>query len=441
MIHSLASQLRGGRTILAVASRPRVGCSVRQGARCFARSVADHPAKLGSWSLVPGAFFSTSMRVKRRPERSYRRAAPVAVLLFARLLSAQQDSASDRAASYPSFKVAARLHFQGYYFDNKDYAAASLGNPGPQSSFFTRRARIEVVGKLSEHVSFIVQPSFENGGGREPNLRLRDAYIDLELGRAWPLSELRLRFGQEKRPFGRYELLSANNLPSIERGAGRGLLAQGSNNIFERAGFLSHDVGVSVSGNLGKVATVQLGSYNGAGESFIDNNNAKSVGLRVASAVGSELKLGASYFSHDGILGASQTGTGAPDSSFRNHAFSLDASWGKPGGAGFFAVADYMRGEAFTNGKPAMSGLSLVTAYHFRLATVHSRLYALEPAFRFDTADPDADTNGDASTLVTAVLGLYMTSTTQFRIAYERQDFEGNGPAVAGVRTAMTVNF
>ena len=32
-----------------------------------------------------------------------------------------------------------------------------------------------------------------------------------------------LRGGQEKRPFGRYELTSSNNLPSIERGAGAGI--------------------------------------------------------------------------------------------------------------------------------------------------------------------------------------------------------------------------
>ena len=51
--------------------------------------------------------------------------------------------------------------------------------------------------------------------------------------------------GQEKRPFSRYELTSSNNLPSIERGAGRGLPGKASNDIFGDNGFLSHDVGAA----------------------------------------------------------------------------------------------------------------------------------------------------------------------------------------------------
>ena len=193
------------------------------------------------------------MHEKWRPDSPLRLATLGAFLFFARTLSAQQGRDAVKPPSYPSFKVAARLQFQGYYFDNTDYTAAGLGNPGPKSSFFTRRARIEVAGKLSEHVSFLVQPSFENGGGREPNLRLRDAYIDVGGLAPGLFSDLKLRFGQEKRPFGRYELLSANNLPSIERGAGRGLVPQGSNDLFQRGGFLSHDVGASVVAKLGAV--------------------------------------------------------------------------------------------------------------------------------------------------------------------------------------------
>ncbi|MBC7790365.1 MAG: hypothetical protein H7Z74_10500 [Anaerolineae bacterium] len=378
-----------------------------------------------------------------RPRFPHRIAGLIAILCLSRTLSAQTEAAASKPPSYPSFKVAARLHFQGYYFDNDEYATAGFGNPGPKSSFFTRRARIEIAGKLSERVSFIVQPSFENGGGREPNLRLRDAYIDVILSSEVGASQVKLRFGQEKRPFNRYELLSANNLPSIERGAGRGLLPQGSNNYFERAGFLSHDVGISVLGKLGSVATAQVGLYNGTGESFIDNNNSKSFGVRLTSSVGSKVNLGASYFSHDGIVTPPQPAppapAGTPDSAFRNNAFGLDASWGKPGDAGFFAVADYMRGEAFRNGLPSMSGLSVVSAYHFRLARVG--LYAIEPALRFDTADPDSETDKDASALLTAVLGLYLNSSTIFRVAYERQHFERNGPSTAGIRTAMTVHF
>ena len=187
-------------------------------------------------------------------------------------------------------------------------------------------------------------------------------------------------------------------------------------------------------------STAQAGIYNGTGESFIDNNNGKSFGLRVTSTVAWALNLGASYFSHDGVL-APQPPANTPDSSFRNNAFGLDASWGKPGDAGLFVVADYMRGDAFRHGAQTMSGLSLVTAYQFRFATSRTRLYAIEPAVRFDTSDPDSDSEDDASTLLTAVFGLYLNSTTQLRVAYERQNFQGSGPTVAGFRMATTVHF
>ena len=105
----------------------------------------------------------------------------------------------------------------------------------------------------------IIQPSFEGGrnlssvtttctssevpdGGGTPTitcrttgrsgLRLRDAYIDVRFTQAANKSAFYLRAGQEKRPVSRYELTSSNNLPSIERGAGQGLLARASNDLF-----------------------------------------------------------------------------------------------------------------------------------------------------------------------------------------------------------------
>ena len=46
----------------------------------------------------------------------------------------------------------------------------------------------------------------------------------------------------------------------------------------------------------------------------------------------------------------------------------------------------------------------------------------------------------DASTII-AGLGFYMSSKAQFRVAYERQSFQGGVPSISGVRSALTVNF
>src|SRR5688500_3762849 len=247
-------------------------------------------------------------------------------ILSVTLLSTVLAGRAAAQASYPNVKLSGRLQEQVYYFDNDAYAA----QVGPNSNVFPRRARIEARGEISENVSVYIQPSFEGGrnlsgltttctstpvpdGGGTPiitcrttgrsGLRLRDAYIDVRLTNAANKSAIYLRAGQEKRPYSRYALTSSNNLPSIERGAGQGLLPVASNDLFGGAGFLSHDVGASMrlEHKLDDVRliTVKVGAYNGQGESLNDVNNKKSFGARATAAVTQKIDLGASWFTHD----------------------------------------------------------------------------------------------------------------------------------------------
>ncbi|HEX5576021.1 MAG TPA: porin, partial [Gemmatimonadales bacterium] len=209
--------------------------------------------------------------------------------------------------TYPNVKVTGRLQEQFYYFDNEPYATTV----GSKSNFFTRRARIEARGQISENVTVYIQPSFEGGRnlsnvvttcsgvplvcrttGRS-GLRLRDAWIDVRFSPEASKGGLYLRAGQEKRPYSRYELTSSNNLVSIERGAGQGLLPRGSNDLFSSNGFLSHDVGASVRYEYKlddvRLFTVKLGAYNGQGESLNDVNNKKSFGARATAGIWSKL--------------------------------------------------------------------------------------------------------------------------------------------------------
>jgi hypothetical protein len=64
--------------------------------------------------------------------------------------------------TYPNVKVTGRLQEQFYYFDNDPYAATV----GSKSNFFTRRARIEARGQISENVTVYIQPSFEGAQPR-----------------------------------------------------------------------------------------------------------------------------------------------------------------------------------------------------------------------------------------------------------------------------------
>jgi hypothetical protein len=372
----------------------------------------------------------------------------LAVILTAATASAQ--------TTYPNVKLSGRLQEQFYYFSNEDYAATV----GPRSNFFTRRARIEARGQISENVSVYIHPSFEGGRslsnlattcsgtpltcrttGRS-GLRLRDAYIDVRFSPEASKSALYLRAGQEKRPFSRYELTSSNNLPSIERGAGQGLLPRASNDLFSGAGFLSHDVGASVrlehKLDDARMVTLKLGAYNGQGESLNDVNDKKSFGARATVGITPKLEVGGSWFAHDGIV----TVAGVPDSSFTNYAFDIDAQWGKPGDEGLFALAEYLHGNDPTAAKFTIQGVQGVAAYNIRMKSPTSWLYAVEPAVRVDIADPNTDADDDRVTTITGVLGIYMSSRAQFRVGYERQSFQGDvSPSISGMRSALTVNF
>jgi hypothetical protein len=367
--------------------------------------------------------------------------------------------------TYPNVKMTGRLQEQFYYFGNEDYAATT----GPKTNIFTRRARIEARGNISENVVVYIQPSFEGGrnlsgvtttctstavpaGGGTPTitcrtsgrsgLRLRDAWIDVRFAKEGTRGAFYLRGGQEKRPYSRYELTSSNNLPSIERGGGQGLLARASNDLFAGAGFVSHDVGASLRYeykiNDLQLVTVKVGAYNGQGESLNDVNNKKSFGARATAAVTPKIDVGGSWFAHDGIT----TVGGLVDSAFTNYAWGLDAQYGKPGDEGLFVLGEYLNGTDASSSKNKIQGIQGLAAYNYRLKSPTSWLYAVEPAFRVDLADPNTDLDNDRSTLITAVLGFYMSSKAQFRVAYERQSFQGTDvPSISGLRSALTVSF
>lgn len=357
---------------------------------------------------------------------------------------------------YPNVKVTGRLQEQFYYFNNDPYAATV----GPKDNFFTRRARIEARGQISENVIVYIQPSFEGGRnltnlvttcsgvplvckttGRS-GLRLRDAWIDVRFSPAEAKGALYLRAGQEKRPYSRYELTSSNNLPSIERGAGQGLLPRASNDLFAANGFLSHDVGASLRYEYKlddvRLVTMKVGAYNGQGESLNDVNNKKSFGARATVGVTPKLDIGGSWFAHDGIV----TVGGVPDSAFTNYAWGVDAQWGKVGDEGLWVLGEYLYGNDATAAKNKIRGIQGLAAYNYRFKSPTSWLYAIEPAFRIDLADPNTNLTNDRVTTITAVLGIYMSSKAQLRVAYERESFQGSiTPSISGMRSALTVSF
>jgi hypothetical protein len=239
--------------------------------------------------------------------------------------------------------------------------------------------------------------------------------------------------GSEKRPFGRYEGTSSTNLPTIERGAGRGLLRAAANDLFNDNEFLAWDIGTSVTfAGHGKYS-VKAGVYNGSGEVAADDNDTKSWGVRGTYALVRKLNVGGSFFSGDGIVGS--------DSSVRHDAHELDAQWGKAGDPGLFLLGDYMGGRALNAGRDRMRGVTAVASYHVRLRGPRPRVYAIEPALMVDRGDPNTRVENDHAWLYRAVVGAYLTPRAHVRVSYERQDFADARQPIAGVLASAGVSW
>jgi len=267
---------------------------------------------------------------------------------------------------------------------------------------------------------------------------LEEAYLDVAFTKPEAKSAFVLRAGQFKRYFGRYEQTSTSNLPSIERGTGRGLVPVASNDIAVLSGFMSLDIGAGLMfTGLNKRLLIEGAVMNGRGQNVMDNNNAKSFYARTTFAVTPKLSLGASYAGHESLR------AGPPvDSSASNNGYGLDGQWSAAGAPGLYVVFDYDNGETLLDSSNRLYGISLVSAYNIRMKSPTSFLYAVEPAFRYDFSEPNDNATNDQSTLITAGVNLYLSSKAQFRLMYQNQSFEDPAlKTISGVLTALTMNF
>jgi len=358
------------------------------------------------------------------------------------LLALMSAGVAAAQTSYPNVKIVGRLQMEFYDFNNGDnaiYAALPASARAAESNFLIRRARITAKGNLSQNVSFVIQPSYTTG---QSGLILKDAYLDVAFTKPEAKSAFVLRAGQFKRFFGRYELTSSNNLPSIERGAYRGLVPVSSNDLAIGNGFAAHDLGAGLMyTGLDKKLAIMGSVMNGAlSPNNLDLNNSKSYYARATYAITPKLSIGGSFASHDFVQRPDTTV--AADSSAMNTGWGVDAQWGAPGDEGLYVMGDYMTGQSILNSDNGISGFQAVAAYNIRMKSPDSFLYAIEPAFRYDQAEPNNKVVTDQSTLVTAGVNLYLTSKAQFRLMYESQSFQDSAlKTISGIRTALTMNF
>ncbi|PYP30353.1 MAG: hypothetical protein DMD49_10710 [Gemmatimonadetes bacterium] len=163
---------------------------------------------------------------------SIRRALGVAVVTAA--------GAASLAAQTPTIQVQGRVQLQYRNSSGDSTLNGGVGyNTNSVNNYFEiRRARFQTNVKFGDNIYLVIQPSFEMAA-----LRMRDAYLRVGMTR-----NLSVVAGQEKSPFQRYELTSANNLPSIERGVRILRLSgkEGLNDLLLQNGYVSQDLGAGI---------------------------------------------------------------------------------------------------------------------------------------------------------------------------------------------------
>ena len=150
--------------------------------------------------------------------------------------------------------------------------------------------------------------------------------------------------------------------------------------------------------------------------------------------VWSKLSIGGSFFSHDNIVGGT-------DSAFRNSAYGMDVQWGSRVGEGLYGLAELLeRQGAGAAAKNKICGLQGLAAYNFRMTSPTSWLYAIEPAVRFDYRRSEHVGQQERTPSFPGRRVLHV-SRAQFRAAVD-QSFQASGAkSITGVRTSMTVSF
>ncbi len=367
-------------------------------------------------------------------------------------------------AQAPTIQVQGRI--QVHY---RASSGDSSGNYNPtqvSNGFEVRRLRIQTNVRFGDNMTLSIQPSFEMG-----SLRMRDAFLRVGL-----TPNFGVTLGQEKSPFQRYELVSSNNLLSIERGV-RILRLSGKealNDLLTANGYVSHDLGAFLDVDAAEHRLlVKVGVQNGSRESATDVNNAKSFYGRATYIVLSNadnqpmLQIGGSFASRDRAI-CSAPATGActayfADSSKKTTAFGLDLEWGgfRPG---LHVIADFATGDNVPGANRTATGrntgnvrtsndsvtrtfrgIHLVGAYRIMTKGPDTRLVRMiEPALRVDATDPDKDAGNDGGLLITPAINVYFGNTVVLRAGvdlYSYKDATGTSQAAREVKVSWQANF
>lgn len=153
----------------------------------------------------------------------------------------------------------------------------------PPNSFFVRRARLSLEGKLERYFDFRIEGDFADTA----NTALRDFYVNIHR-----IDEFQLRFGQFRVPISQEEMRSDNLQDFIERSLVNNLVP-------------SRSPGLGASGVINNgVFEYQIGAFNGKGLLAANNNGTPETALRLRF---NPWKNGGNFYSKGFIFGGAFT--------------------------------------------------------------------------------------------------------------------------------------
>jgi hypothetical protein len=255
------------------------------------------------------------------------------------------------------------------------------------NAFSIRRAYFGASGDVEECFSYKVLLTMPG-----TSVELFDAYVDVK-----PIKYLSLRAGQFQTPIGMEKLTSSSVILFPERTFASGC---------EEFPLMDRDLGLMLAAKV-EFLTAQLGIFNGEGRNVkVDLNEAKDIAARLTVKPIDYMHVGGAY-QIGKRLWVDTTGTVSREWDFNR--------WGAE-----FALNpwDLWFATEIMGGRD--EEVSLITYYAeagWMFSVPLDWIHGVQPAVRYEVADPDTDADGDSRSIITAGINLHFLPKHQAKLA------------------------
>ena len=275
------------------------------------------------------------------------------------------------------------------------------------AAFETRRIRFGTELEYEDWITAVLEADFAG-----ETAELTDAYIDLELA-DW----IAVSAGQQKKPFGLFELTSNTKILTIERTARlRGLedylgaVPGDAHRLLEENAYVGRDIGVVVHGEADRIGYA-AGVFNGSGPNSREELGSKAYAGRLTYGLTDALTLGAALSRQPTAL------AGADAEELIGTAWAVDAELGEFRAPGLHVMAELMGGDdplVLAGGEPADMLGAQAAAGWFVPRT--GRVEGIQPVVRVSWGDGATDLDANEGLLLTPGINLYFTGRNRLML-------------------------